>query len=169
MPNCIFIPTPPTTIAAIINTMDIVNKTVYEPGCGDGDFLKACLMANAARVIGSEPDARLNCHKLNVLPNCTVYCEKHEEIPEWSLKQIDYVYCYLMHGMMEPIITSLIPNNKKFTLISLNYPIPFWKDDVLSLEPSIRIRHKEGVYPPYALIYKYNVENGKVVNQMSIK
>lgn len=169
MPNCIFVPTPKSTIEAIINSLDISGKSVYEPGCGNGSFLKACLLAGARFVIGSEPNTELSCHRMNKLDNCIIYCQKHEELPPYSLKAIDYVYCYLMHGMTESVIESLIPNNPKFTLISLNYPIPFWQDSVLSLEPSIKIRHPKETYPPYALIYKYNIENGKVINQKDIK
>lgn len=167
MPNCIFIPTPKSTIKAIIDSIDINNKVVYEPGCGNGDFLKACLIAGAKHVYGSEPNADLDCHKMNKLANATIYCQKHEEVPEYSLKGIDYVYCYLMHGMTESIVESLLGFNKKFTLISLNYPIPFWRDSIIPIEPSIRIQHEVKTYPPYSLIYNYQIEEGKLTNKVA--
>ena len=166
MPNCIHVATPHYTVEAIFSMFPIRHKTIYEPGCGDAVVLQGAVMRGAGQVYGIDSDALLiNKARERIGTASHIYLRSEDMLAFTPGHKIDLLYCYLMHGLTEKVVQHLIANDQRdFTVISHNYPMwmPNSVWDTQIFQPHRRIYNGLDKYPPYSLLYYYEVKNGVV-------
>lgn len=165
MPNCIHIETPPETIATVLKMYDVRDKVVYEPGCGVGRFLQFAEADHASFVYGCEMNPDLATVTRKRLAGKRHIISERDMLHFIPLRNVDLVYCYLMHGLTERLIKHLIAHNHdNFTVISHNYPVWLGLGTMYSegFRPVEELFHGLDKYPPYSLLYRYEVKNGKI-------